>query len=251
MPESLAVSVEPKMNGSAVLLELRGAVFGYGSIPVTEPVELAVRPGECFGIVGANGAGKSTLLRAVAGGGARVLAGEILFAGRPLRGMSGWRRTRLGMSLVPEGRELFGELTVAENITAGALRGPGRGEAEARAYDVFPQLGKLRNRRAAVLSGGEQQMLAVARALAGRPRLMLLDEPSLGLSPRAVGELTAALRQVTSTGGTTILVVEQSLVMVRELCQRAAIMQLGRLERPGPVDAVLSDEAVREGFLRH
>ncbi len=232
-------------------VELRGAVIGYGAVPVTEHVNLTLQPGECFGIVGANGAGKTTLLRAITGD-AKVFDGDVLFHGRSIVRMSGWKRARRGVSLVPEGRRLFTELSVADNVSSGTLsrRGDGKRDAELKAYEVFPQLQALRHRRAGVLSGGEQQMLAIARAIASGPDLMLLDEPSLGLSPRAVSELITALRRVAETKSTTILVVEQSLVIVRALCARAAIMQLGRLESPGVTQTVLSEEAVREGFLR-
>jgi branched-chain amino acid transport system ATP-binding protein len=232
-------------------LQLAATVFGYGSVPVTEALDLALTPGECFGIVGANGAGKSTLLRGITGN-ARVFSGDVRVEGDSVQGRSAWRRARMGVSLVPEGRNLFTELTVGDNINAGALtrsRAEQR-DAEEQAYTLFPQLGPLRKRRAGVLSGGEQQMLAVARALAARPRLLLLDEPSLGLSPRAVLDLTASLRTVVAAGEMTVLVVEQSLVIVRDLCARAAIMQLGHLEPPGPTATVLSEESVREGFLR-
>lgn len=245
------MSAARALMSSAPTVEMREAVIGYGSVPVTERVDLSLQPGECFGIVGANGAGKTSLLRAITGE-ARVFHGDVLFHGRSMARVSGWRRARMGVSFVPEGRRLFTELTVGDNVASGALmlRKRERQSAEATAYEVFPQLQAFRNRRASALSGGEQQMLAIARAIAGAPNLILLDEPSLGLSPRAVSDLTAALRKVAAAGRTTILVVEQSLVIVRALCNRSAIMQLGRLETPGVTEQVLSEEAIREGFLR-
>ena len=241
----------PARPATTPALQLSQTVLGYGSVAVTLPLDLALSPGECFGIVGANGAGKSTLLRGISGT-ARVLSGDVRVDGDSIQRRPPWRRARMGLSLVPEGRNLFTELTVSENIAAGALT---RSRSEQRAaidqaYELFPPLAALRRRRAGVLSGGEQQMLAVARALAGGPRLLLLDEPSLGLSPRAVSNLTTSLREVVTSGDMTVLVVEQSLVMVRHLCNRAAIMQLGHLEPPGPTEVVLSEESVREGFLR-
>jgi branched-chain amino acid transport system ATP-binding protein len=248
---TMATATAPARPTTTPALQLSQAVFGYGSVPVTHALDLELAPGESFGIVGANGAGKSTLLRGIAGQ-ARVFGGTVRVDGTSLKGRSAWRRVRMGLGIVPEGRSLFPELTVAENIAAGALTRSRaeQHEIEAEAYRLFPLLKPLRTRRAAVLSGGEQQMLAVARALAGRPQLLLLDEPSLGLSPKAVSDLTASLREVVAAGSMTILVVEQSLVMVRELCTRAAIMQLGRLEPPGATEVVLSEESVREGFLR-
>ena len=241
----------PARPATTPALQLSDTVFGYGSVAVTQPINLALAQGECFGIVGANGAGKSTLLRGL-NGTARMLSGDVRVDGDSIQRRSPWRRARMGLSFVPEGRNLFTELTVSENIAAGALtrRRSEQRAAEDQAYELFPLLAPLRRRRAGVLSGGEQQMLAVARALAGAPRLLLLDEPSLGLSPRAVSELTASLQKVVTSGDMTVLVVEQSLVIVRHLCSRAAIMQLGKLEPPGPTEIVLSEESVREGFLR-
>ena len=247
----MTTSTAPARPTTTPALQLAETVFGYGSVPVTEALDLSLSPGECFGIVGVNGAGKSTLLRGVTGT-ARLFGGNIRVDGKSIQGKASWRRARLGLSLVPEGRNLFTDLAVSENIVAGALTRSRADQREAveRAFELFPLLAPLRRRRAGVLSGGEQQMLAIARAFASRPRLLLLDEPSLGLSPRAISDLTTSLREVVRLGEMTVLVVEQSLAMVRDLCSRAAIMHLGHLEPPGPTEVVLSEESVREGFLR-
>ena len=247
----MTTSTAPARPTTTPALQLAETVFGYGSVPVTEALDLSLSPGECFGIVGVNGAGKSTLLRGVTGT-ARLFGGDIRVDGEPIQGKASWRRARLGLSLVPEGRNLFTDLAVSENIVAGALTRSRADQREAveRAFELFPLLAPLRRRRAGVLSGGEQQMLAIARAFASRPRLLLLDEPSLGLSPRAISDLTTSLREVVRLGDMTVLVVEQSLAMVRDLCSRAAIMHLGHLEPSGPTAVVLSEESIREGFLR-
>ena len=234
----------------SALLELHDVEARYGPVRALHGVSLEVGEGEIVAVLGANGAGKTTTLRAVSGTVAR--RGEIVFAGRRLRSRAGPdEAARLGIAHVPEGRGTFGDLTVWENLRLGAYT---RAAAAAKPdYDrvlaVFPRLADRREQQAGTLSGGEQQMLAIARALMARPRLLLLDEPSLGLAPLVVKEIFAVLRRLNEEEGLTVLVVEQNARLALSSSQRAYVLEVGRVAVSGESAALRADDAVRRSYL--
>jgi branched-chain amino acid transport system ATP-binding protein len=234
---------------SPATLEVQGLSVSYGYSRAVQDVSFSIDPGRCVGIVGANGAGKSSILRSI-GGLVRPSAGRILFDGHDLRGSAPWTIARKGVRLVPETRELFADLTVAENLRAGAqsLRRSERASAVQRVLDTFPRLTKLLTSRARVLSGGEQQMLAIGRALAGRPCLLLLDEPALGLAPTAIRPLADALQSL-KADGLSILVAEQSLAIPLRLCDQVMICLLGRVIATGHPKEILTVQNMGAAFL--
>ncbi len=219
----------------------------YGPVHALHGISLTVDDGEIVAVLGANGAGKTTTLRAVSGTVAR--RGEVVFDGRRLR-RSPEAAARLGIAHVPEGRGTFSELTLLENLRLGAYtRGDGLEENLERVYGFF---GWMRNRReqpAGTLSGGEQQMLALARALMSRPRLLLLDEPSLGLAPMIVREIFGIVRRLNEEEKLTVLVVEQNATVALESSSRAYVLEAGRVALEGPSDDLAKDEAVRRSYL--
>jgi branched-chain amino acid transport system ATP-binding protein len=217
------------------LLGVEHASAFYGDFQALFDVDLDITEGETVAIIGANGAGKSTLLKLVAGL-QPAAAGDLWYDGRPLGPVRAHDRVREGISLVPEGRRVFPSLTVDENLLTGAYRGrPGRWTL-ASIRELFPALGAIGGRRAAVLSGGEQQALAIGRALMANPRLLLLDEVSLGLAPIVVRQLYAALPQI-RTGGTTLLLVEQSIDQALTAADRVYCLLEGRITLAGrPAD---------------
>ena len=210
-------------------------------------VSLAVGAGEIVAVLGANGAGKTTTLRAVSG--TVVRRGDVTFEGRRLR-RSPEAVARLGIAHVPEGRGTFGELTVMENLRLGAYtRRNGFADDLERVFGFFGWMRGRRDQRAGTLSGGEQQMLALARALMGRPRLLLLDEPSLGLAPMIVRELFSIVRRLNEEDGLTVLVVEQNASVALESSHRAYVLEAGRVALEGPSDELARDESVRRSYL--
>ena len=225
------------------LLELRDVSARYGSIAALHSVSLAVEEGEIAAVLGANGAGKTTTLRAISGTVRR--SGDVLFAGRPVP-RSPEAAARSGIAHVPEGRGTFAELTVWENLRLGAYMQP-RAEFD-RALVYFPWLAERRDQQAGTLSGGEQQMLALARARLTRPRLIMLDEPSLGLAPLVVREIFDALAKM-NADGTTIVVVEQNANLALEHAARAYVLEVGRIVLAGPSDELRKDESVRRAYL--
>ena len=227
------------------MLELEGVEAGYGLSRVLHGVSLRAEAGEVVSLLGRNGAGKSTTLKSIVGLVA-VSGGRIRFDGREITGRPTHEISRLGVGYVPEERRIFSDLTVAENLLVGR-KGTGAWGAE-RVYDVFPKLRELARRRAGSLSGGEQQMLTVARTLMGNPRLVLLDEPSEGLAPvivRALGEQIAALKRE----GLTILLSEQNLKFAARLADRAYIIEKGIIRFDGPMAALMADEDLRRKYL--
>jgi branched-chain amino acid transport system ATP-binding protein len=213
------------------MLELREIRVGYGGIEVVHGVDLSIDHGEAVGMIGPNGAGKTSILRSVCGL-VRPTAGEVVLEDRVLTGMAPEQIAHLGMALVPEGRHIFKTLTVAENLRLGA-----RGDSEREAWmdwtlERFPILRERADQRADRLSGGEQQQLAIARALLGRPKLLVLDEPSLGLAPRMIDvvyELLEGLREE----GVTMLLVEQNAVRAIDFCDRCVVLSTGRIRAQG------------------
>jgi len=219
----------------APLLELREARVTYGGVRAIDGVSLVVMPGEVVALVGANGAGKSTTLRAVVGL-ARLAGGDVRFGARSLAGVSTEGRVERGISLVPEGRAIFPNLTVRENLELGAyLHRDTRAMAET-AGDVvalFPRLGERMRQAAGTLSGGEQQMLAIGRALMARPQLLLLDEPSLGIAPKLVRQIFGAIAQIAQSG-VAVLLVEQNTRLALATSQRAYVLRTGTVALSGP-----------------
>jgi branched-chain amino acid transport system ATP-binding protein len=227
------------------MLELEGVEAGYGLSRVLHGVSLRAEAGEVVSLLGRYGAGKSTTLKSIVGLVA-VSGGRIHFDGREITGRPTHEISRLGVGYVPEERRIFSDLTVAENLLVGR-KGTGAWGAE-RVYDVFPKLRELAGRRAGSLSGGEQQMLTVARTLMGNPRVVLLDEPSEGLAPvivRALGEQIAALKRE----GLTILLSEQNLKFAARLADRAYIIEKGIIRFDGPMAALMADEDLRRKYL--
>jgi branched-chain amino acid transport system ATP-binding protein len=232
------------------LLEVEDLEAGYGPVTVVRGVSFAVEEGQVVTILGANGAGKTTTLRALSG--VVTTRGRVNFDGRELSGRSPEARVRRGIAHVPEGRGNFASLTVEENLRLGAyVRRDGAAVKEdvARCYGYFPRLEERRTTAAGNLSGGEQQMLAVARGLMLRPRLLLLDEPSHGLSPLITREVFGILEAISHEEGTTLLIVEQNANLVLRFAHHAYVLETGRLVLDGTADDIASDEGVRRSYL--
>ena len=232
------------------MLRLDGVSAGYGGLRALQDVSLEVGAGEIVAVVGANGAGKSTLLRAVSGQ-VQVAAGSISFDGTQLTRLAPHRISRLGVGLVPEGRRLFPGLPVEDNLRLGAYAR--RGQADRfkpldLVFELFPRLKERLRQRAGTLSGGEQQMLAIGRALMTQPRLLMLDEPSQGIMPRLVDDILAAVSRIRGLG-TTILLVEQRLAEALAIADRAYVLQTGRVVLSGPAAEIASDPEVRRAYL--
>ena len=227
------------------MLELDGLGVRYGTVPAVRSVDLALERGELVGLIGPNGAGKSTTLHAIMGV-VPATEGDIRLAGRSIRGRVPEAIARAGISLVPEGRRIFGELTVEENLRLGlaARRRNGAADPLAEAYELFPMLAEARARQAGVLSGGQQQQLAIGRALVAAPDVLLLDEPSLGLSPTVVDAVFAALAAIRERG-VTVLLVEQRAQRTVALADRTHVLANGELRLTlTPADAGDTDKMI-------
>ncbi len=232
------------------MLEVRNVTAGYGEFTALWDVSLSVAAGEAVAVVGPNGAGKTTLLRVLSGL-LPARAGHLALDGVSLAGRPAHEVVGHGIAHVPEGRRIFPALTVADNLRMGAyLPGARRGFAEslARVYALFPVLAERRRQRAGSLSGGEQQMLAIGRALMSRPKLVLLDEPSMGLAPVMVLRLFDLIRRVRGEGY-TILVVEQNVRQVLKIVDRAYLLEVGRIKREGRAAELAEDEFVRKAYV--
>jgi branched-chain amino acid transport system ATP-binding protein len=232
------------------LLEARGLCAYYGSIQALHGLDFSLAQGGVTCLLGANGAGKTTTLRAVCG--MIRVSGEIHFAGASIVGRATEDIVRLGIAHVPEGRGTFSRMTVAENLQLGAMTRRGRtaiARDVERVYGYFPRLKERHDQQAGTLSGGEQQMLAIGRALMLRPKLMLLDEPSFGLAPRIVEELFGILRTLNESEGVSMLLVEQNAAMALELADQAYLLETGRMVMSGPAREIGSDENVRRAYL--
>jgi branched-chain amino acid transport system ATP-binding protein len=232
------------------LLEVDELEAGYGDLIVLRGLSFAVEEGQVAAILGPNGAGKTTTLRALSG--VVKPRGRITFDGRSIGGLKPDRIARLGIAHVPEGRGTFTGLTVEENLRVGAFRRNDRGGIRAdaaRCFEYFPRLQERRSQHGGDLSGGEQQMLAIARGLMCKPRLMLLDEPSLGLAPVLTKELFRILGDIAREEGTTILLVEQSANLALRLADHAYVLEGGRITASGVADELREDEAVRAAYL--
>lgn len=235
------------------LLEIKDFHYYYGNIHAIKGISLHVDEGEIVTIIGANGAGKSTTLKTVSGlTDARGIRGEILFDGKKISGLGGHRIAGMGIMQVLEGRHIFSQLTVYENIMMGAyLRKDARnikGDVES-IYKRFPRLEERKNQMGGTLSGGEQQMLAIARGLINKPRVLLMDEPSLGLAPIIVKEIFEAITKINREDGTTILLVEQNSKIALNTADRAYVMQTGEIVMEGRCSELLNDEGIKKAYL--
>jgi branched-chain amino acid transport system ATP-binding protein len=232
----------------AALLELHDVEARYGDLQVLRGVSLEVPEGEIIAVLGANGAGKTTTLRAISGVQVKR-SGRILFAGKPLRG-GPEAVARLGIAHVPDGRGTFSELTVWENLRLGAYTRRGNLKDEfSRVLSYFPWLEDRRTQQAGTLSGGEQQMLALARAFMQRPKVMLLDEPSLGLAPLITGEIYRIIKDLNEQEGVTVLVVEQNANIALQVANHSYVLEVGRIALSGTSDELRKDENVRRSYL--
>ncbi|MCC6610425.1 MAG: ABC transporter ATP-binding protein [Burkholderiales bacterium] len=233
-----------------MLLELAGLEVAYGGIKAVKGIDLAVEKGELVCLIGANGAGKTTTLKAICGL-TVPRAGHVRYAGEDITGMPSYQLVARGLAMVPEGRGIFRQLTVEENLVMGAfIRGdrPAVRRDLEHVFEIFPRLAERRAQSGGTLSGGEQQMLAIGRALMSRPRLLLLDEPSMGLAPLLVGRIFETVREI-AKGGVTILLIEQNARLALEISTRGYVMESGRIALAGRATDLLADPKVREAYL--
>jgi branched-chain amino acid transport system ATP-binding protein len=233
-----------------MLIELRNVSGGYGPVNVLEGLDLGVNEGEVGVILGANGAGKTTTLRAICGM-LDDVSGEVFFDGSDITGRSTEAIARTGIAHVPQGRGTFGDLSVEDNLRLGAIvRKDGGVDSDLeRWFDVFPRLRERRDQNAGTLSGGEQQMLAIARAMMGRPRLLLLDEPSLGLAPLITRDLFERLGEINKSEGLTMLIVEQNAGLALQIADRGYVLETGTIVASGTSEELSLDEGVRKAYL--
>ena len=230
------------------LLSLNDVRAGYGPLEVLHGISLEVEAGEIVVILGANGAGKTTTMRAVSGMIARQ--GRIDFEGADISNTSAEKIVRLGVAQVPQGRGTFAELTVEDNLRSGAyVRRDAIDDDIARWYEVFPRLAERRSQRAGSLSGGEQQMLAIARALMSRPKLLLCDEPSLGLAPLITQELFEVLKRLNTEEGLSILLVEQNANLALKVAHRVYLLETGNVVASGTAAEIAADDSIRKAYL--
>jgi len=236
---------------AAPVLELRGVSSGWGRAPAVRDLRLTVDKGEIVTIIGANGAGKSTTLMTISGI-LRPMAGQVFYNGQDTASIAPEKLPSMGLCQVPEGRRIFPRLTVAENLDMGAYF---RTDAEAvkrdmnHVFTLFPRLMERRDQQGGTLSGGEQQMLAIGRALMGRPRLLLLDEPSLGLAPLIVEHIFAIIRRVNEEEGMTVLLVEQNANLALKLAHRGYVMETGEIAMSGGGQELLENPEIRKAYL--
>ena len=231
------------------LLEVSGLKVAYGGIQAVKGVSFEVQEGELVSLIGANGAGKTTTLKAITGL-QPVASGEIKFMGRSIKGQGSWDLVKQGLVMVPEGRGTFTRMTITENLQMGAfIRNDGEIEADIdKVFAIFPRLKERRNQLAGTMSGGEQQMLAMGRALMARPKVLLLDEPSMGLSPIMVDKIFEVVADIHGRG-TTILLVEQNASRALSLANRGYVMDSGEVTMNGDAKALLDDPKVRAAYL--
>jgi len=235
----------------APILETKNLEVSYGPVNVTKGISIGIEEGKIVTILGANGSGKTTILRTISG----LITpdkGEVLYRGRPIQGLEPEDIVRMGISQVPEGREIFHDLSVYKNILMGAFTRKNRGEIDAdieRMYNYFPLLKERSGQYADTLSGGEQQMLVIARALMSRPTLLLLDEPSLGLAPAFVKRIFSIIRKINEEEGTTILLVEQNAKMALEVASHGFILEVGRIVMDDSTSVLRNNPDVQEFYL--
>ncbi|HEV7208950.1 MAG TPA: ABC transporter ATP-binding protein [Mycobacteriales bacterium] len=240
------------------MLEIKDLHVSYGgSVRALQGVTLTVPDGEVVAVLGSNGAGKTTLLRTVSATlklhGGSVRSGTATYGGKSLAGLDAAQTVRLGIVQVPEGRRVFGRMTVEENLRAGGMGARDRRTrvgSRDRVYDLFPVLAQRRTQRAALMSGGEQQMLAIGRGLMASPELLILDEPSLGLAPQIVGQIGQVIRAIHDMG-TSVLLVEQNATMALAVANSAYVLELGRVSLTGPAAELAATDDVRRLYLGH
>jgi branched-chain amino acid transport system ATP-binding protein len=240
----------PEAPPARPLLELRDVDVLYGRVQALRGVSLHVQSGEVVALIGSNGAGKTTTLRAISGL-VRPARGEILLEGRPIHTRGAERIARRGVAHAPEGRRLFSRMTVRENLEMGAFSRRDGSELRAdydRVYELFPRLRERSTQLAGSLSGGEQQMVAIGRALMARPRVLLLDEPSLGLAPILVDAIFEVIREINATG-TTILLIEQNALLALDVARRAYVLETGSIALSGSAAELQQSEAVQRAYL--
>ena len=232
-----------------ILLKVSGLKVAYGGIQAVKGVSFEVREGELVSLIGANGAGKTTTLKAITGI-QPVAAGEIEFLGKPIKGQGAWQLVKQGLVMVPEGRGVFARMTITENLLMGAfVRDDAEIDADVdKVFAVFPRLKERRAQLAGTMSGGEQQMLAMGRALMARPKVLLLDEPSMGLSPIMVDKIFEVIDNF-HRDGTTILLVEQNASRALQLASRGYVMDSGEITMSGEAKTLLNDPKVRAAYL--
>ena len=237
------------MTNNDILLEVRGLKVAYGGIQAVKGIDFQVRQGELVSLIGANGAGKTTTLKAITST-QPVADGEILFMGQSIKGRGAWDLVKQGLVMVPEGRGTFNRMTIVENLLMGAYsRDDDEVQADiAKVFAIFPRLKERAAQLAGTMSGGEQQMLAMGRGLMARPKVLLLDEPSMGLSPIMVDKIFEVVADIHSRG-TTILLVEQNASRALGLANRGYVMDSGEVTMSGDAKALLSDPKVRAAYL--
>jgi branched-chain amino acid transport system ATP-binding protein len=234
---------------SATMLEVQGLKVAYGGIQAVKGISFEVREGELVSLIGANGAGKTTTLKAITGI-QPVADGDIKFLGRPIRGQGAWDLVKQGLVMVPEGRGTFARMSITENLQMGAFvrKDDEIGSDMERVFTIFPRLKERQHQLAGTLSGGEQQMLAMGRALMARPKVLLMDEPSMGLSPIMVDKIFEVVKDIHGQG-TTVLLVEQNASRALQLADRGYVMDSGEITMSGDAASLLSDPRVRAAYL--
>jgi branched-chain amino acid transport system ATP-binding protein len=232
------------------LLKVHNLQVTYGGIQAVKDISLQIAPGELVALIGSNGAGKTTTLKTLAGL-LQPVSGEIQFDGNSLKNIAAHQRVAMGIALVPEGRGVFARLTVAENLQMGAYTRNDKSEIASeliRMYELFPRLAERKDQLAGTLSGGEQQMVAMARALMSRPRLLMLDEPSMGLAPLMVKKIFDTIRDIAAQG-MSILLVEQNAKLALQVAQRGYVMESGVITLSGAASELLGSDAVQRAYL--
>lgn len=233
-----------------VLLKVQGLKVSYGGIEAVKGVDFEVREGELVSLIGSNGAGKTTTMKAITGT-LSLAGGDIQYLGRSIRGQGAWDLVREGLAMVPEGRGVFTRMTITENLQMGAYirkDAPAIAQDMEKVFTTFPRLKERRDQLAGTLSGGEQQMLAMGRALMSRPRVLLLDEPSMGLSPIMVDKIFEVVRDVHAQG-VTVLLVEQNASRALQIADRGYVMESGLITLSGDARKMLDDPQVRAAYL--
>ncbi len=237
-------------SNKPILLKISGLKVAYGGIQAVKGVDLEVREGELVTLIGSNGAGKTTTMKAITGG-LKPNEGSVEYMGKSIAGVGAWDLVKTGLAMVPEGRGVFARMTITENLQMGAYTRTDKAEIAAgieRAFATFPRLKERKDQLAGTMSGGEQQMLAMARALMSQPKLLLLDEPSMGLSPLMVAKIFEVVKEVSSQG-VTVLLVEQNAKLALQAADRGYVMESGLITISGDAKQMLNDPRVRAAYL--